>query len=384
MEKIYDYTIKLLRYVLKGDVPDLPNDVDFEKLYEFGRSHGVENMLYVGLKDLKIDVPREVFQKFYYSYLMSIKIDTLQTMELEKIGKAFEEAGIDYIPLKGSVVKYFYPMPNYRKSGDIDVLIKREDEENARKVLTEQLGCSPFKASDRYEVHSAYVSKTHVHIELHRQILRTANRAYKTFKNVWKYAILSDGSEHKHRLPHELLYIHQLAHFCHHIYRGGAGIRMLMDFYVMKKSIDFDEDALKYWLKKSNLVEIDNYVNNTVDKWFGNSYSLDEDVETLVKIILSGGSFGTREMGEKIHDSTGLNGRFRQLFKRVFLPADSLVIVRPDYVDGKNSKFLMHSRRLKSILLHGRGKVFVEAKGILKNNGSDKNLKKIADAVCER
>ena len=45
MEKIYDYTIKLLRYVLKGDVPDLPNDVDFEKLYEFGRSHGVENML---------------------------------------------------------------------------------------------------------------------------------------------------------------------------------------------------------------------------------------------------------------------------------------------------------------------------------------------------
>ena len=69
MEKIYDYTIKLLRYVLKGDVPDLPNDVDFEKLYEFGRSHGVENMLYVGLKDLKIDVPKDVFQKFYYSLI---------------------------------------------------------------------------------------------------------------------------------------------------------------------------------------------------------------------------------------------------------------------------------------------------------------------------
>lgn len=384
MEKIYDYTIKLLRYVLKGDVPDLPNDVDFEKLYEFGRSHGVENMLYVGLKGLNIDVPKDVFQKFYYSYLMSIKIDTLQTMELEKISNAFEEAEIDFIPLKGSVVKYFYPMPNYRRSGDIDVLVKREYEEKAQKVLTRHLGYLPLEDSKSYEVHVTYTSKSHVHIELHRQILRSSNRAYRTFRNVWKYANASANETHEHKLSAELLYTYQLAHLCQHIYRGGAGIRMLMDFFVLKDSMKFDDNALKKLLKKSNLVKIDNYVNKVVDKWFGDTYSNGREVETLVDIILSGGSFGTCEMREKIHDSTGISGKTRQLSKRVFLPTDKLSIVRPDYAAGTNSKTVMHLRRLKHVLLYGRKNALDETKHILKSDKSDESLKKIANAVCER
>lgn len=384
MEKIYDYTIKLLRYVLKGDVPDLPNDIDFEKLYEFGRSHGVENMLYVGLRDLKIDVPETILHKFYYSYLMSIKIDTLQTMELEKIGKAFEDAGIDYIPLKGSVVKFFYPMPNYRKSGDVDVLIRREDEENARKVLTEQLDYVLAEIAKNYEVHASYENKSHIHVELHRQVLRSSNRAYKTFKNVWEHANPIENKKHRYRMCPEFLYTHQLAHLCHHIYRGGAGIRMLMDFYVLKNNLKIDYSALNRILKKSNLSEINNYVDKIIDKWFGDAAEIDDETEVLINVILSGGSFGTSEMGEKMHDSTTFFLKIRQLCKRFFLPADKLVSVRPDYAAGKKSKALIHLMRYKSILLHSRSKVVETTKEILKNDKRDDTLKKIADAVCER
>lgn len=384
MEKIYDYTIKLLRYVLKGDVPTLPDDIDFYKLYEFGRSHGVENMLYVGLKGLNIDVPKDVFQKFYYSYLMSIKIDTLQTMELEKIGKAFEDAGIDYIPLKGSVVKYFYPMPNYRKSGDIDVLIRREDKEKAKYIFAKQLGYMSSEDADRYEVHIVYVSKTNVHIELHKQILKKANRAYKTFKSIWKYANQSENKAHEYKLSAELLYTYQLAHLCHHIYHGGgAGIRMLMDFYVLKQSMEINSDILHKCLKKSNLTTINNYVRLVIDKWFEDSYSTDKATETLMNIILSGGSFGTYAMKEKIHNSMGGIEKIRCLLRRVFLSSDRLK-QSPDYAAGTNSKTVMHLRRLKHVLLYGRKNALDETKHILKSDKSDESLKKIANAVCER
>lgn len=384
MDKIYDYTIKLIRYILKGDVPSLPENIDFEKLYTFGKSHGVENMLYVALRDLKIDVPKDVMQKFYYSYLMSIKIDTLQTMELEKIGNAFEEAGIDYIPLKGSVVKHFYPMTHYRKSGDIDVLVRRETEKDAEKVLIEKLNYLRSEISEHYEVHISYFKMPCVYVELHRQILKSSNRAYKMFKNIWKYVKTSKSKEHKYVLSNELLYTYLLAHLCNHLYNGGAGIRMLMDFYVLSKNSKLDYEILNRYLKKANLVKINDYVTNIISKWFGDSYVFDKDVEILLDIIFDGGSFGTRDMQEKIHDSNSLVGKIRQLMQRVFMPTNMLVQIKPEYANGTKSKFLIQLRRIKNILKHNRKKVFDDTKLILKSEKSDKSLANIVKAICDR
>ncbi|MGN0161970.1 MAG: nucleotidyltransferase family protein, partial [Candidatus Ornithomonoglobus sp.] len=117
MEQIYDYTIKLIRYVLNGDVPELPENVDFEKLFAFGRSHGVENMLYVGLRDLKINVPTEIMKQFRTAYEIQIMVEATQALEYECLCEIFEEADIDFLPLKGIVIRNLYPMPDYRKSG---------------------------------------------------------------------------------------------------------------------------------------------------------------------------------------------------------------------------------------------------------------------------
>ena len=41
-----------------------------------------------------------------------------------EICSAFDEAGIDYLPLKGSVIRPFYPYESMRTSCDIDILVK--------------------------------------------------------------------------------------------------------------------------------------------------------------------------------------------------------------------------------------------------------------------
>lgn len=291
MEKIYDYTIKLLRYVLKGDVPDLPNDVDFEKLYEFGRSHGVENMLYVGLKDLKIDVPKDVFQEFYYSYLMSIKIDTLQTMELEKIGKAFEKAGIDYIPLKGSVVKYFYPMPNYRKSGDIDVLVRRNKLESARAVV-ENMGYKFNYIYEQNNVHYRFTEKTFC-LELHKKLVADYNRSYGFLSRAWDYAELKSGTCHTYEFDMNFLYVHLIAHIAKHLCSGGAGLRLFCDIWIMQSKNMIDRNKVCMYLEEANLSEIEKYIINLLNKWFLDKRVNDTVLNKLELFVFKGGSFGT-------------------------------------------------------------------------------------------
>ena len=62
---------------------------------------------------------------------------------LAEISGAFEAMQIPYIPLKGSVIREYYPEAWMRSSCDIDVLIKKEDTPKAIQKLLE-LGSHDF------------------------------------------------------------------------------------------------------------------------------------------------------------------------------------------------------------------------------------------------
>ena len=44
----------------------------------------------------------------------AIQVNERQMRELGKIYTAFDEAGVDYLPLKGSIMKAMYPRPELR------------------------------------------------------------------------------------------------------------------------------------------------------------------------------------------------------------------------------------------------------------------------------
>ncbi|MGN0376281.1 MAG: nucleotidyltransferase family protein [Suilimivivens sp.] len=317
MEQIYDYTIKLIRYVLNGDIPELPENIDFEKLFALGRSHGVENMLYVGLRDLKIAVPEDTMKKFKKAYEMSIMVEATQALELEAISEAFEEAGIDYVPLKGSVVKYLYPMPDYRKSGDIDILIKPEDEETIDRIMTD-LGWTRETELDGYGVHFSYNKKPFGEAEMHRRLVPERNRSSKFCALAWDNASLMEGTEHHYILNNEFIYVYLMSHLCHHLYRGGAGIRLISDLYVIKQKVKLDDEKLKKNLKLAKLTELDRMINKLIEKWFNGEAEQEKDINVLERIVLTGGSFGTLEMRRAMETSNTTWDKVSKLLRKFF------------------------------------------------------------------
>ena len=58
------YLSKLLASLIKGETPPKPNfEIDWEKFFEFCKSHKVENMVYSQVKNLSL-VPKETLKKF--------------------------------------------------------------------------------------------------------------------------------------------------------------------------------------------------------------------------------------------------------------------------------------------------------------------------------
>lgn len=388
MENIYDYTIKLIRYVLNGDMPELPENIDFEKLFAFGRSHGVENMLYVGLRDLKIAVPDDTMKKFKTAYEMQIMVEATQALELEAISEAFEEAGIDHIPLKGSVVKYLYPMPDLRKSGDIDILIKEGAQETAC-VIAEELGYKYNYIFNKHDVHVELEKPPYMVLELHRRLVGESNRANEFSQQIWDYANVVDGFLHKYEIDENYMYVYLIAHIAKHLSGGGAGIKLINDIWLLQKGNKLDREKITELLKTAQLKEIESYITTLIDKWYRNVNCENSLISTLEKFVLQGGSFGTAVQQLSIRASDCENKKafvrkekLRLLKNDIFKPYDYMV---EKYSVLKKHKYLlpiMCVYRWISLPFHSMEKVKSHLNGYMHNEvDTDKNLTKIYAAV---
>lgn len=85
---------------------------------------------------------------------------------LETIKSCFEKHDIEYILLKGSVLRDLYPDKWMRTSCDIDVLIKEEKLERAVSALEQE---TDFRYIKRL-YHDVSLSTYNVHLELHFSI----------------------------------------------------------------------------------------------------------------------------------------------------------------------------------------------------------------------
>ena len=60
--------------------------------------------------------------------------------ELNRLCETLNEVKIPFIPLKGSVIRQYYPEPWMRTSCDIDVLVHEEAVDQTAQIIVEKLG----------------------------------------------------------------------------------------------------------------------------------------------------------------------------------------------------------------------------------------------------
>ena len=294
---------------------------DLLTLYQIAKDHDLAHMLGAALSrtDL-LEMTPEIGEKLTKGQMLALYRYERLNFEYSRICALFEKEQIPYVPLKGAVLRQYYPKPYMRTSCDIDVLIKEEDIERALLVLTEQLS---YKADGGKTFHDVHVySPGGVHLELHYNIKEDIEPMDRVLLQVFDHLEKAEGSEYRYLQTPEYLYFHQIAHAAYHFIKGGCGIRPVMDLYLLKKHLPYEKERLEALLEKAELQTFARALFLLSEVWFGEEQHTPLTLE-MESYILGAGVYGTVEnsvaMGRAVK-----KGKVSYILGHVFMPYGKL------------------------------------------------------------
>lgn len=327
MEQVWiDTLFALLRSALCGEALTASERETYSPellphLAEIAAAHDVTHLLALGLKhngllDERSALAREIFTAVY-------RCEELR-FELERICDALESARIDHLPLKGAVLRAYYPEPWMRTSCDIDILVRHGDLASAIACLVETLH---YTASGRGSHDVALVSPRGSHMELHFDLMEegAAKGAAPVLNAVWAHAVPCAGRSHRYAMEDGFFYFYHIAHMAKHFENGGCGIRPLIDLQILRRAA-FDATAGQSLLDACALSQFALRMETLSDVWFagGTHTALTRRMEAY---ILCGGSYGSIEHRVAALKKDGSRGRY--LLSRAIVPYERLVRYYP-------------------------------------------------------
>lgn len=284
----------------KAPLPDFELDGDY--LCELAITQSVANTVYEVLENLGI-LSFEQLKKLQSYYLTVAMREARQQAMTERIFSVLEKDGIDYVPLKGFVIKNIYPSPSMRFSADVDFLIHKSDSQKV-KIIMESLGFE-FEGGD---YHLEFTKKPYHHYEAHVTLLPERSQFYGYFSDFIDRAVVKPGFKHYKELKNEDMYLHLLIHIYKHFVNGGCGLRLFADIWLFRMIYpNADYGYIERELTKLGLNDFDKALQNISLCFFeGKPYG--EKEETLASFIFVSGTFGSKEVYDTAQLISGAEG----------------------------------------------------------------------------
>ena len=327
MDVFQQQALALIRGALTGEKCTLSEAPDMDGLLKLASKHKIAALMYYALHNAGYDTD-PVTQQLFFHCCRYMAISEGQMAMLGRVTAAFEERHIDYLPLKGVLLKKIYPQPEMRRMGDADILFRREQYEDVKAVLTE-LGFTFDYETD----HEAVWKHPSLLLEMHKRIVpRRDKDFYRYFGNGWSHAIADEDSPYRYHFTLEMQFVSLFVHLVKHYRGGGIGLSHMIDLWVFRHHYpELDETMIRAELDKVYLGEFYANVWDTLLVWFGGAEPT-EKTDFITNVIFENGVYGTRERahlsyvakaghGENAHTNSYLAKWLRLVFppKRTLL-----------------------------------------------------------------
>lgn len=300
MEREYQYLLHLLGAYLREEEPQVWEDVDWIKLVQLAQIHCVTGIL--GYMTMSWPIcPDEVMKAALRSVCrQTIALFARRGALAEELSQTLSRNGIDHIVMKGYVLRGYYPVPELRTFGDIDIVIRLED----RKKSDELLRSLGYQPEADWEPVFRYIKEVEYY-EIHTEIMdvnvtdKTDYRGY--FRDLWRYAEADGG--HCYRFRPEFHFVYLLTHLAKHVTGSGAGVRMYLDVAAFLRHFggSLDWEWVRQELEKLRLTEFANIVLHMVQASFGVESPIpltaveEETMRSFLEFTMAGGVFGRAE-----------------------------------------------------------------------------------------
>ncbi len=319
-ERLGDILIAIIREELNetNTLPDAirsqATDELLPQLYALSKSQDLSHIVADALDRAGLLGGTEISQKFEKQKSLSVFRYMQMDYDFGILHEIFESNKIPYIPLKGSVIREYYPQPEMRTSCDIDILVSKSDIERSIDVLSSE---AEYKTAKKTMHDISLFSPSNTHLELHHTLSETDNENDYISDNVWKTAHIKEDSEYRYEMDNDTLLAYLTVHAAKHFESGGCGVRPFMDFYVLRKNIEFDFGNVKKILSAYGLEKFFDNCMHLTDVWFGDKEHT-ELTRNMQDFIMNAGVYGNAE--NRVAVKRKGENRIKYILTRIFLP----------------------------------------------------------------
>lgn len=294
---------------------DIVKSIPLDKLYKLCESHHITAMVCMALESIEM-----ADEQWKNSKGNAIRKSILLDAERKSILAEFEKKKIWYMPLKGIVLKNYYPKLGMREMSDNDILYDIDRRSDVKEIMIARgYDLKDGKGSNHDEYHKAPIYKFEMHHSLFNEY--TGAGFYSYYSNIESKLLKDSNNNYSRKFSNEDFYIYTTAHDYRHFINGGTGLRTLTDCYVMLNKFESTLNW-EYIEKQSKILGIEEFEKtrrNICKKLFTDSkpQPLSENETRFLNKIVNSGAFGTID-NYVIEKADG--SRFRYIIQRVFPP----------------------------------------------------------------
>ena len=325
METVQQGILTLIKSAVLGEKLPLPEDFRLEEADGLIRKHSLVALCYEGAFLCGIDRAEPLMRQYFSFCCKNLMVSEAQLSQANRIFTAFEENGIDYLPLKGVNMKKRYPKPELRVMGDADILIRMEHYEKIIPIM-EKLGFVQGEETD----HELHWHSKGLFVELHKRLIPSYNLDYAAYYgDGWQLARKREGCRYSMTTEDEWIYL--FSHFAKHYRDGGIGCRHVTDLWVyLRANPEMDMVYVEAELEKLQLLQFHGNILRLLSAWFEDA-AMDEKTEFITQYIFAAGNFGQFEnrvlsSGIKGLKTTGnVAGERRKRWQEALIPGHEII-----------------------------------------------------------
>ena len=286
MQPLYDHYLQFIRSSLKNDTSfsgAIPEE-EQASLAALAEEHRTVPFVLPGFRNTSfypamLQKTKNMMQNYY-----QIDAFTRHTVSL------LEENGIPCILLKGISLAACYPVPEYRKLGDLDLYINEPKALEKAKALLEAQGYKEEKElSDHHVTYRYTFPKTgrSFLLELHYRVvgMYQYEPANQTVDEVYSHLRMKpirqtiNGFTYSVLPPTEYVF-YMIHHMLKHYLYSGFGIRLLCDFsfYLEHNYTDIDFVKIHTWCEESKILHLYEIILETCRIYLGLPETIDSKI----------------------------------------------------------------------------------------------------------
>lgn len=336
----------------------LDNKTTWGKILEESREHCVDGVVYSTIKwdDNTTFIDKNLKNEWKNSVFFQSIWQISHINKTCDIFKKLNEENIEFIALKGFIIRELYKRPEHRTMGDIDILVHKEDLERISSYLYD-LG---YKKDGETGHHIGFEKNGYPSIEVHWKLV---NKNYfkaevPLEKEVWKNIkkVNVNGVEVLVMSTEDML-VHLCLHMAVHIAAGGFGVRQLLDIalIVKVKSQDINWKLFKEKNKENNIEKFSYLIflmcniifDIDIPKELKNSFNIrKEEIIIFIEDVLKSGVHGKRDVMASFKadaafnlDKDSINNSVFKRYFKIILPPSYKMSDKYNYAK-KNSMLL--------------------------------------------